>query len=124
MVCGAHLSGQPLNWQLTERGASLVEKTTTAAMYRMHLLAGGPPLRPGLVLDKHNGQAIEVEVWSVPSENFGSFVAGIPAPLGIGKVTLMDGRQVSGFICEPYGLDDAEDITQFNGWCGYLASLN
>ncbi|WOD08376.1 allophanate hydrolase [Marinomonas sp. GJ51-6] len=40
MVCGAHLSGQPLNWQLVERGATLKASTTTAASYRMYALAG------------------------------------------------------------------------------------
>ncbi|MEP2618341.1 MAG: allophanate hydrolase, partial [Marinomonas sp.] len=123
MVCGAHLSGQPLNWQLTERGASLKASTTTATSYRMYVLAGGPPLRPGLVMDTENGDAIEVEIWSVPTENFGSFVAGIPAPLGIGKVTLADESQVSGFICEPSGIEGATEITAFKSWRGYLASL-
>ncbi|MBJ7554502.1 allophanate hydrolase [Marinomonas spartinae] len=123
MVCGAHLAGQPLNWQLTERGATLKAKTTTATMYRMYALAGGPPLRPGLILDKDNGNAIDVEVWSVPTQHLGSFVAGIPAPLGIGKITLADGSQVAGFICEPYGIEDAQDITHFKGWRAYLASL-
>ncbi|WP_394183868.1 allophanate hydrolase [Marinomonas posidonica] len=123
MVCGAHLTGQPLNWQLTERGATLKTQTTTAASYRMYALAGGPPYRPGLILDTEQGQAIEVEIWSVPSEHFGSFVAGIPAPLGIGKVQLADGSSVSGFICEPYAIADATDITHFGGWRNYLASL-
>ncbi|MBJ7537634.1 allophanate hydrolase [Marinomonas transparens] len=129
MVCGAHLAGQPLNWQLTERGATLKTKTTTAPVYRMYALAGGPPLRPGLVLntglgDEENGEAIEVEIWSMPSENFGSFVAGIPAPLGIGKVQLIDGSSVAGFICEPYGIEGAVEITQLKGWRAYLASLS
>ncbi|BFM50322.1 allophanate hydrolase [Marinomonas sp. THO17] len=123
MVCGAHLSGQPLNWQLSEHGAQLKVQTTTATSYRMYALAGGPPYRPGLILDAEQGQAIEVEVWSVPSAHFGSFVAGIPAPLGIGKVQLADGSSVSGFICEPYAIADATDITHFGGWRSYLASL-
>lgn len=123
MVCGAHLAGQPLNWQLTERGAKLKSKTTTAPVYRMYALAGGPPLRPGLVLDESNGAAIDVEVWSVPTINFGSFVAGIPAPLGIGKVRLADGSQVAGFICESYGMKDAIEITYLKGWRAYLDTL-
>lgn len=123
MVCGAHLAGQPLNWQLTERGARLKTSTTTASTYRMYALAGGPPLRPGLVLDKDKGNAIEVEVWSVPAQHFGSFVAGIPAPLGVGKVILADGSQVVGFICEPYGVEGAQEITHLKGWRAYLDSL-
>ena len=120
VVCGAHLEGLPLNWQLTERGAHLVEKTSSAAAYRLYALAGGPPYRPGLVFDENNGAAIEVEVWSVPAAEFGSFVAGIPSPLGIGKVSLADGSLRSGFICEPFGLEGAEEITAFGSWRNYM----
>ena len=121
LVCGAHLDGLPLNWQLKERGAVLKTVTQTAPVYRMYALAGGPPFRPGLILDEEQGAAIDVEIWSVPTAEFGSFVAGIPAPLGIGKVRVADGSVVSGFICEPYGLEGAEEITQLGGWKAYLA---
>ena len=120
LVCGAHLEGLPLNWQLTERGACLKTRTATAPQYRMYALAGGPPHRPGLVLDEAHGAAIEVEIWSMPAEEFGGFVAAIPAPLGIGKVRIADGSLVSGFICEPYGVADAEEITHLGGWRHYL----
>lgn len=121
VVCGAHLDGMPLNWQLRERGGQLVEKTRSAPEYKLYALAGGPPYRPGMVVAEQGGAAIEVEVWSVPSEAFGSFVAGIPAPLGIGKVKLADGRMLSGFICEASGLVGAEDITHLGGWRAYMA---
>ncbi|HSW12253.1 MAG TPA: allophanate hydrolase [Solimonas sp.] len=120
-VCGAHLSGMPLNPQLTSRGAFLVEATHSAACYRLIALAGGPPFRPGMIRDAARGAAIEVEVWSVPEAGFGSFVAGIPAPLGIGKLELADGRWVSGFICEPAGEAGAQDITHLGGWRRYMA---
>jgi allophanate hydrolase len=122
-VCGAHLSGLPLNGQLTDRGAKLAAKTRSAASYRLYALPGGPPFRPGMVKVAEGGEAIEVEVWSVPAEHFGSFVAGIPSPLGIGKVVLADGRQVPGFVCESLAIEGARDITAFKGWRGYLASL-
>lgn len=123
VVCGAHLQGLPLNWQLTERGAHLLEKTMTSASYRMYALTGGPPYRPGLVRDEQYGGNIEVEVWSVPKAEFGSFVAGIPAPLGIGKVELQNGRWLAGFICESYGIAGATEITQLGSWRNYLAGL-
>ena len=122
-VCGAHLEGLPLNHQLTSRGAVLVNRTRTAPRYKFFALPGGPPHRPGLVKVADGGGAIEVEVWSVPSDRFGSFVAGIPAPLGIGRVELEDGAQVSGFVCEAYAAVDATDITAFGGWRRYLASM-
>jgi len=73
-----------------------------------------------MVLDEENGASIEVEVWSMPVEQFGSFVAGVPAPLGIGKTRLIDGSEKSGFICEPYGIAGAEDITHLGGWRSYV----
>lgn len=116
-VVGAHLSGMPLNSQLSDRGAKLMETTKTAADYRFYALKGTVPLKPGLLRETgFAGPGIEVEVWSMPSENFGSFVDLVPGPLGIGTVTLADGREVNGFICEPYGLDGAEDITALGGW--------
>lgn len=121
-VCGAHLSGMPLNWQLTERGASLVLGSTTAPCYRLYALAGGPPERPGLQRAESGGAAIEVEVWSVPAARFGDFVAGIPAPLGIGKLELADGSWVSGFICEPCGIETATEITNLGSWRRYCAA--
>jgi allophanate hydrolase len=121
-VCGAHLAGLPLNPQLTERGATLRHRTRTASCYRFYALPGGPPRRPGLVRVGAGGGAIEVEVWSVPAAQFGSFVAGIPAPLGIGRIQLADGTTVAGFLCEQYAVDDAEDITNSGGWRNWLRS--
>ncbi|ODB98317.1 allophanate hydrolase [Candidatus Thiodiazotropha endoloripes] len=120
VVCGAHLQGLPLNWQLTERGATLKAKTKTAPIYRMYALPGGPPARPGLILDEAAGGAIEVEVWSMPQSQFGGFVAAIPSPLAIGKLKLADGTQASGFICESYAITGAEEITGYGGWKAYL----
>jgi allophanate hydrolase len=124
-VCGAHLSGLPLNEQLTSRHGRLVAATTTSSDYRLYALPGEPPLRPGLVrVNKgEQGSAIEVEVWQMPQQEFGSFVAGIPAPLGIGTITLADGSTVQGFLCESYAIANAEDISRFGGWRGYLDSI-
>ncbi|BCB25284.1 allophanate hydrolase [Sulfurimicrobium lacus] len=117
-VVGAHLSGLPLNWQLTQRGGRLVAGTHTAPCYRFYALPDGK--RPGLVRVAEGGAAIECEVWELPASEFGSFVAGIPAPLGIGKVELEDGSTVNGFICEGIGITGAVDITGFGGWRAYL----
>jgi len=121
-VCGAHLQGQPLNHQLTSRGARLVQRTTTAPEYRLYALPDGK--RPGLVRVAEGGAAIEVEVWELPASQFGSFVDGIPAPLGIGRTVLADGSLVAGFICEPTGIVDAKDITAFGGWRAYKSESN
>ena len=119
-VCGAHMSGLPLNHQLSERGAYLLQSTRTAARYRLFALPGGPPHRPGLIRVTQGGGAIELEVWAVPTEHLGSFMSGIPAPLGLGKIELATGAEVSGFICEAYAAEGAKDITAFGGWRAFL----
>ena len=121
-VCGAHMEGLPLNQQLTSRNATLVTRTRTAPKYKFYALPGGPPHRPGLVRVATGGAAVEVEVWSVPASHFGSFVAGIPTPLGIGRVELESGEQVPGFLCESYATAAATDITALGSWRRYLAS--
>uniref|UniRef100_UPI003566C033 allophanate hydrolase n=1 Tax=Pseudomonas sp. TaxID=306 RepID=UPI003566C033 len=122
VVCGAHLDGLPLNWQLRQRGATLVQATQSSPDYQLYALAGGPPYRPGMLRVAEGGVAIAVEVWELPSSELGSFLTGIPAPLGLGKVQLADGQWLSGFICEPYGLQGAEDISHFGGWRAYMQS--
>ena len=67
------------------------------------------------------GAAIEVEVWEVPTAQFGSFVAAIPPPLAIGTVELEDGEKVKGFVCEAHATREAQDITDLGGWRRYLA---
>jgi allophanate hydrolase len=121
-VVGAHLSGQPLNGQLVERGAKLIETTRTGPGYRLYALAGTSPPKPGLVFDGTGAGAIEVEVWEMDERALGSFLAVIPAPLGIGTLTLSDGRRVKGFLCEAYAAVGAEDITEFGGWRAWLDS--
>src|SRR5580658_3419108 len=122
-VCGAHLAGEPLNYQLTSAGAFLIESCRTAPHYRLYALAGTTPPKPGLVFSPEGGDSIEVEVWAVPENAFGPFVAAVPPPLGIGSCTLESGRTVKSFVCEPYALVGARDITSFGGWRGFRASL-
>ena len=122
-VVGAHLSGQPLNHQLTERGARLIKTCRTNPDYRLYALSGSVPAKPGLVRDPNfRGPGIELEVWAMPEGRFGDFVASIPDPLGIGTVTLDSGESVKCFLCEPCALAAATEITHFGRWRAYLAS--
>ncbi|WP_180162935.1 allophanate hydrolase [Acinetobacter sp. YH12069] len=121
-VVGAHLTGMPLNFQLTTRQAVHVETTTTSADYALYALPGTVPPKPGLARQEA-GQKIIVELWDIPKARFGEFVAEIPTPLGMGNVELADGRWVKGFICEPYGLNGAKNISEFGGWRAYIQSL-
>ncbi len=125
-VVGPHQLGMPLNHQLTSRGAALVGTACTSSNYRLFALTGSQPLKPALLRappGQSGGASIAVELWDIPSGSFGSFVAEIPSPLGIGTLELMDSHPVKGFICESAGLADAKDITSFGSWTAYLASL-
>ncbi|MCM3884092.1 allophanate hydrolase [Frankia sp. R82] len=119
-VVGAHLSGLPLNGELTRTGGVLVRRDRTLPCYRLFALPGGPPRRPGLLRTAEGGAAIEVEVWRLPAQGVGRFLLGVPAPLAIGTVELAGGPTL-GFLCESVAVDGAEDITALGGWRPYLA---
>ena len=121
-VVGAHLTGMPLNFQLTQRGARFVTATQSSDAYRLYALANTTPPKPGLARVATGGTAIAMELWDMPVNRFGEFVAEIPAPLGIGNVELASGEWVKGFICEPWGIEGAKDVSQFGGWKSYLAN--
>jgi allophanate hydrolase len=119
-VVGAHLLGMPLNGELRALGARLLGTAATASNYRLYLLESDPP-RPGLVRVASRGKAIEVEVWALPIESFGQFVAKVPPPFSIGTLLLEDGRAVKGFLCEQHAVKAAQDISHCGGWRSYLA---
>ena len=122
-VVGAHLTGMPLNPQLTAPGGVCLGEAATAPSYRLYALKGTVPPKPGMAHDPgFQGPGLAVELWALPPDAFGAFVAAIPAPLGIGKVLLADGRAVCGFLCEGHALEGAEEITAFGGWRAYLAN--
>ncbi|HUA96827.1 MAG TPA: allophanate hydrolase [Terracidiphilus sp.] len=121
-VVGAHLSGQPLNWQLTERRARLVAATRTHGDYRFYALANTTPPKPGLVYTPgFAGQGIEVEVWAMPEDTIGSFLNLIPPPLSLGTIRLADGSTAKGFLCEPSGVEGAQEITHLGSWRNFVA---
>jgi len=122
-VCGAHLSGLPLNHELTERGARLLRACRSAPRYRLFALEAFSPPRPGMLRAEGGdagGAAIDMEIWELPAAAFGGFVERIPAPLCIGSVETDDGELVRGFLCEHYALAGAREITQLGGWRAYL----
>jgi allophanate hydrolase len=120
-VVGAHLDGQPLNWQLIERGARKIAATHTAPHYRLYALHGTIPPKPGLARVAQDGKAIEIEVWELPLRNFGEFVAEVPAPLAIGSLEIDGGKWIKGFVCEPGAIADAKDISAYGGWRAFVA---
>jgi allophanate hydrolase len=124
-VVGAHLTGQPLNWQMTQRKARLVRATRTHGDYRLYAVPNTTPPKPGLVYEPgFGGQGIEVEVWAMPEDTVGSFLNAIPPPLSLGTLRLADGSTVKGFLCEPAGIAGAQEITHLGGWRKYVQGLS
>jgi len=122
-VVGAHLTGQPLNYQLTDREARFVRAAKTAPSYQLFALPGTSPPKPGLIrIGAEGGVSIDLEVWELPVAQFGSFLRDVPSPLTIGMIHLSDGRAVKGFLCEEAAVQDALNISAFGGWKAYLKS--
>jgi allophanate hydrolase len=120
-VVGAHLTGQPLNHQLTERGGVFLRSVRTAPRYRLYALPETTPPKPGLLRVRDEaGARIELEIWALPAETIGSFLAGIASPLSLGTIELEDGARIHGFLCEGSAVEGARDISSFGGWRGYL----
>jgi allophanate hydrolase len=123
-VVGAHLTGQPLNWQMTQRKARLLRATRTHGDYRLYAVPHTTPPKPGLVYEPgFGGEGIEVEVWAMPEDTVGSFLNAIPPPLSLGTLRLADGSTVKGFLCEPSGIAGAQEITHLGGWRKYIQGL-
>jgi allophanate hydrolase len=116
------MAGLPLNGQITALGGRFLCEAATSPDYRLFALAGGPPARPGLLRVTDNGESVAVEIWAVPTAGLGKLIGQIPAPLGLGRVRLGDGREVTGFLSEAAGLEGARDITAFGGWRAFLAA--
>lgn len=120
LVVGAHLRGQPLAWQLTDRGARWAGPARTAPLYRLAALDTNPP-KPGLVrVGPDDGTAIRGELWLIGTAMLGDFLAALPAPMSLGRVTLADGTEVVGFGCALEAWRDGEDISRHGDWPTYL----
>jgi allophanate hydrolase len=122
-VVGAHLSGMPLNHQLVSLGGTLVRRARTSAAYRLYRLPGPGVPRPGLVRTGDGPpEGLPVEVWQLPLQGYATLQTMVPAPLCFGRLELLGGDTVHGFVCERYGVVGAEDVTSYGGWRRYLAS--
>lgn len=122
-VCGAHMQDLPLNPQLVALGGEFVQASSTSANYKLFKLNGFTPERPGLLRVAQNGHEIQLEVWQLPIENFGKFVASVPSPLGFGTLELADGSLVNGFMCEHYATLESENISHLGSWRTYLNNI-
>ncbi len=120
LVVGAHLRGQPLAWQLDDRGARWIGPVHTAPQYRLARLDTEPP-KPGLArVAPGDGAAIYGEVWLIGTAMLGDFLAALPAPMSLGRATLADGSEVVGFGCTAEAFEAGQDITFHGDWRAYL----
>ena len=95
----------------------------TAPVYRLARLDTTPP-KPGLVrVGTEGGAAIGGELWLVSTAMLGDFLATLPAPMSLGRVTLADGGEVVGFGCAHDAWQAGEDITRHGDWPTYLRSV-
>ncbi|HEY6796920.1 MAG TPA: allophanate hydrolase [Kineosporiaceae bacterium] len=124
VVLGAHMTGLPLNEQLTRVGARLDREIRTAPCYRLVALGGEPP-RPGLLrATDGDGASVFGELWQVPPAGLAALLAALPRPMALGPVDLDDGTTRPGFLCQLGADDPATDITRHGGWRAYLACLS
>jgi len=114
-VCGLHMRGYPLEKQMLGYEAHFIREALTAPRYQLFRLATTPE-KPGLLKSNTVGASIQLEIWEMPLTSFGNFVSTIPSPLGIGKIELLDGSEISGFVCEAYACESAENITAAGSW--------
>lgn len=123
-VCGAHMRDMPLEPQMQACGAHFDSEAQTDDSYRFYALTAKDPIRPGLIRGAPgSGAPIALELWSIPPAGLGALMTMIDAPLGIGTLTLSDGRRVKGFVCEAIAASaDAQDITHLGSWRRFIAS--
>jgi allophanate hydrolase len=113
---GAHMSGLPLNSQITALGGRFIQQAATQPAYRLFALGN----RPGMVR-ANDGASIAGEIWALPTAAVGELLAQVPPPLGFGTVALDNGPCL-GFLAESAGIGDAQDITHLGGWRAWLRS--
>lgn len=117
-VCGLHMRGQKLEHQLTSLQASFLTACRSAPAYKLFAITdpANGICKPGMVyVGQGRGKAIDLEVWTLPVQNLGSFFSQISAPLGLGTVALEDGSSVKGFICEGYIADLGKPVNNADG---------
>ncbi|MCX5041841.1 allophanate hydrolase [Aldersonia sp. NBC_00410] len=121
-VFGAHLRGQPLESELTGRGARWAGEVRTAPQYRLKAL-DTTPTKPGLLRTESGGAAIAGERWVLSPAALGAFLAALPAPMMLGSVELDDGTWITGFGCDHAAGLGGEDITAHGGWVAARAGV-
>lgn len=123
-VCGAHLKGEPLHFQL--QNAEFICATKTASEYKMFAFEDKGIKKPALIYAKslgenEKGNSFYVEIYAMTANDFSKFIQQISSPLSIGKLKLENGENILGFVGDTQILDSAQfknalDISEFGDW--------
>ncbi|HKX62541.1 MAG TPA: glutamyl-tRNA amidotransferase, partial [Verrucomicrobiae bacterium] len=100
-------------------GATFVCEARTEPAYRLWSIGDR---HPAMVRVKSGGVAVAMEVWEVPVAGLAGILLQEPAGLSVGKVKLLDGREVLGVLGEPILCEGQREITALGGWREYLAA--
>jgi hypothetical protein len=115
-VNGTLMRGLELNENLLKVGATFVEETTTAPIYRLWSIQDR---HPAMMRVAAGGKAIVVEIWAVPPAGMCAILLQEPPGLCIGKVILVNNEVVLGVLGEPFLCEDQREITEWEGWRAY-----
>lgn len=120
-VNGTLMRGLELNSNLLAVGAEFVAETCTAPVYRLWSIQDW---HPAMLRVKSGGQAIALEIWSVPAAGLAQILLQEPPGLCMGKVLLENGQTVLGVLGEPFLCENQREITAWGGWRSYTAELS
>ncbi|MET0700097.1 MAG: allophanate hydrolase [Mycobacterium sp.] len=122
-VFGAHLRGGALVHQLTDLGARWAGELVTAPQYRMTVL-DTVPVKPAIVrvADGTTGAALSGHRWLLSPAALGTFLAGLPAPMQLGKVEFADGSWRTAFGCDGAAAAGGKDISSYGSWTAAAAA--
>jgi hypothetical protein len=115
-VNGTLMRGLELNDNLLKAGATFVEETTTAPIYRLWSIQDR---HPAMIRVAKGGKAIAVEIWAVPPAGVCAILLQEPPGLCIGKVVLANNEVLLGVLGEPFLCEDQREITEWEGWRAY-----
>ncbi|MEO8891275.1 MAG: glutamyl-tRNA amidotransferase [Coleofasciculaceae cyanobacterium] len=120
-VNGTLMRGLELNSNLLTIGATFLQEAETAPQYRLWSINDR---HPAMLRVQSGGNAIALEIWSVPTASLATILLQEPPGLSIGKVYLSTGEIVLGVLGEPILCENQREITQWGGWRAYIQAIS
>lgn len=120
-VNGTLMRGLELNSNLLTIGATFLQEAETAPQYRLWSINDR---HPAMLRVQSGGNAIALEIWSVPTASLATILLQEPPGLSIGKVYLSTGEIVLGVLGEPILCENQREITQWGRWRAYIQAIS